>query len=424
MTKPTSLWIIKQYAVSPDLPGNTRHFELARRLVERGYDVTIFATSFHYSQHEDLKLAPHEDWRTEKVDGVNFVWVRTFPFQRNDWRRAVHMLSFMSRVYRLGRRLTRKRSQIVPPDVVIGCSVPPFAALAGYGLARRFQSRFFFEVGDLWPQTLIDMGALSKTHPVARALGSLERFLYRRAEWIITPLPCASGYIEEAGANADKIVWIPNGADDTVLRLDRNSDAHDGRFTVLYLGVHSETTALEDVLEAAKILQDNDHADVTFRFIGDGPSKPALLRMAEHLELTNVEFVDSVPKSQIAEHLQRADVALITFKDAPVFENYGIASKKLFDYLGAGLPIIFSVHSAYNPIREAGCGVTVPPGDAAALARAVVELSQMPEAERQSMGERARHHARQYHEWSGLAERLATLIEANGERQQPVRRTE
>src|SRR5690606_21810114 len=99
------------------------------------------------------------------------------------------------------------------PDAVIGSSVHPLAAWAGRRLAQRFGVPFLFEVRDLWPQTLIDMGRLSPRHPAALALRRLERSLYRSAARIIVLPPAAHAYITPLGIPKERIVWIPNGVD-------------------------------------------------------------------------------------------------------------------------------------------------------------------------------------------------------------------
>jgi len=409
-----SVWIIKQYAVTPDMPGNTRHFELGRRLVQRGYEVTIIATSFHYSQHREMRLGKGEAWEAEEVDGVKFVWIRTFPFQGNDWRRVVHMLSFMLRSYRVGRRLPKLDSSISKPDLIIGCSVPPFAALAGCWLSRHYKSRFFFEVGDLWPQTLIDMGALSERNPITKLLQRLERFLYRRAERVLTPLPNARAYIQqECGIPKEKIVWLPNGSD--TQSFDARPPAGKAeQFTVMYTGVHGHAQSLETLLEAAKIIQEQNDEAIKFILIGDGPEKPELQALAEKHQLGNVEFRDSIPKSDVPEALGRASAVIFSLRDSPIFRKYGVGSKKLFDYLAAWVPIIFAVKSSNNPIEDAQCGITVEPGDPEALAQAVVELYYLPEGKRRAMGERGRDYAQTHHDWSVLTDRLQAVIEHKG----------
>jgi len=90
-----NIWIFNENAYSPDLPGGTRHFDLSRELVRRGHSVSIFATSFHHHMHKEVRLQPGEDWRIEEFEGVRFVWIRTPPYQRNDWRRVRNMVAFM-----------------------------------------------------------------------------------------------------------------------------------------------------------------------------------------------------------------------------------------------------------------------------------------------------------------------------------------
>jgi len=125
-----NLWILNHYAVSPDMPGGTRHFELARELVRRGYKVTIFASSFHHGSHHEMKLTSGERWKVEDVDGVKFIWIKTFPYQYNNWRRMLNMVSYMLPAWRIGRKLTNLSPDIKRPDVVIGSSPHPLAVLA------------------------------------------------------------------------------------------------------------------------------------------------------------------------------------------------------------------------------------------------------------------------------------------------------
>jgi hypothetical protein len=100
----------------PDLPGGTRHYDLGRELVKRGHQVVIFASSFHHYLHRETRLQPGERWKIEDVDGVKFVWVRTPPYQRNDWRRVRSMVVFMLRAWWLGRRVPK-----LVPDGEAGC---------------------------------------------------------------------------------------------------------------------------------------------------------------------------------------------------------------------------------------------------------------------------------------------------------------
>ena len=115
-----TLWILNHYAISPDMPGGTRHFDLASELVKKGHDVTIFASGFDHGTHKYTKIKPEEKMKVEAYDGVRFVWINTFPYSGNDWRRVMNMISYGWRVLGCGRGIPK-------PDVVIGSSMHPFA---------------------------------------------------------------------------------------------------------------------------------------------------------------------------------------------------------------------------------------------------------------------------------------------------------
>ena len=205
------IWILNHYAQPPDVPGGTRHYELGRQLVQHGYAVTIFASSFRHAQRRESQSYGKESSHIEEVDGLQFVWLRTWPYERNNWRRLLNMVSYLVRSYWWGRQLARSDGPLPKPDMVLGSSVHLLAVLSAYLLARHFRAHFVMEVRDLWPQTLVEMGALSERSIVTRLLQGLEKYLYRRAERIIVLLPNAGEYIAGLGIDTDKVVWIPNG---------------------------------------------------------------------------------------------------------------------------------------------------------------------------------------------------------------------
>ena len=404
-----NIWIFNHYAITPDMPGGTRHYDLGRELVRRGHQVTIFASSFRHYLHREMRLRPGEQWKIEDVDGVKFVWLRTPPYQCNDWRRVRNMVEFMVRAWRLGRKLPRLAPEIGEPEVVIGSSVHLLAVLAAYWVTKHHHAKFVMEVRDLWPQTIIDMGELSARHPIVKVLQALERFLYRRTERIITLLPLAHEYITARGVPRDKVVWIPNGVD--LSRFDSAAMpkvSHEG-FQVMYLGAHGQANALDVLIQAAKIVQDQGFDTVKFVLVGDGPEKPRLIALAQELGLRNVEFRQPVPKNEVPGLFREANVLLFNLEKVEVFK-YGISPNKLFDYMAAGKPVISSVKALANPIEEAHCGVTIPPRNPQALAEAVIRLYQMPKEEREAMGRRGREYVEKHHAIPVLADRVEHVL--------------
>jgi glycosyltransferase involved in cell wall biosynthesis len=397
-----TIWILNHYAGTASSP-STRHYDLGRELVRKGHRVTIFAAGFHYQKLVEERLAPGETWKSEDHDGVRFVWIRTFPYKRNDWRRVVNMLSYSWRVIRAGRKIDEK------PDAIIGSSVHPFAVASAYVLSRMKKSRFFFEVRDLWPQSLVDAGAWKERSPITWAFRKLEKFLYDKADVIITLLPYAHEYIVRLGVPREKIVWIPNGADLTRYEsLTRYDGGNAAPFTLMYLGAHGRMNALDVILDAAAILQEKGLRHVRFVFVGDGPARNDLMRYAEEKKLANVEFRASVPKSELFAVMSEADAFVFNLEDLPF--NYGVSSNKLFDYLASGRPVLFAGNTANNPVTESGAGFGVPARSPQKLAEAVMRLVALTPQERVAMGNKGLAYMKANHDIRMLAEAFATAV--------------
>jgi glycosyltransferase involved in cell wall biosynthesis len=407
------LWILNHYAATPDMAGGTRHIDLGGELVQRGCDVTILASSFAHKERRQTGLATGETWKLEEVEGVKFVWLRTFPYKGNDWRRVVNMVSYAFQSYWLGLRLPRLDERVSEPDVVIGSSVHLLAVLSAYFLARHFGARFVMEVRDLWPQTLVDMGALSEQHLFTRLLRGLERFLYQRAERIIVLLPKAGEYIASLGIATDKVQWIPNGVNLSRFPVREPRGRADGQFTVTYIGAHGYANNLDVILRAARDVQQRGYAGIHFVFVGDGPEKPRLMAYCEELTLMNTEFRDPVAKRSIPTVLAESEALILVLRNVDVFK-YGISSNKLFDYLASGKPVLFACNASNNIVEEAQCGLSVPPDAPEALADAIISLYEMSPEKLRAMGERGRTYVERHHDCAVLAERLQQCIEDLG----------
>ncbi|MFC1717380.1 glycosyltransferase family 4 protein [Candidatus Poribacteria bacterium] len=408
-----SIWIFNHYAITPDMTGGSRHYDLSKELVKRGYDVTIFASSFHYSRYVETKLSGDEGWKIETVDGIRFVWLKTPAYQRNDWRRIVNMLNYTYRSYHLGRKITQIMPCIPKPDTIIGSTVHLLAVFSAYCIARFYRAKFIMEVRDLWPQTLIDIGALSEKALTAKAMYALEKFLYQKAGRIITLLPLAGEYMVSRGVSNDKIVWLPNGVDLSRYGTDRETrTTSNGHFKMLYLGAHGRVNALDNLIDAAHIVQDRGYEGIQLIFVGDGPEKPGLIKHKEKLNLKNVEFHDSIPKSEVPGLIASVDACLVTLLDLGLYK-YGLSFNKIFDYLAAGKPIIMGGSPVNDIIKDADCGFSVPPDDSNALANAMIALYEMSAEERLAMGRRGRGYVEKYHDTKVLAERLIGCVEAN-----------
>ncbi len=421
LDRPCRVWIFNHYATSPGGADGTRHFSFAREIVRRGGDVEIFASSFgHFSGREEHPTG-RAPVRRQLIDGVRFNWVRTFPYRGNTWRRKVNMVSYAIVV--AVAQVSRPA-----PDVVVGSTVHPFAALAGLVVARMRGARFIYEVRDLWPQTLIDIGAMHPNSLGARLLYAIEALLVRRAEVVITVLPGMELYLAERGLPSGHLRYLPNGAelasdDAAPMAPSRNASAddpfaavladldrrrRDGEVVFTWVGSHGLVNRLDIVLRAFSLASAGSRSRLRLLFVGDGPEKPALMRLASDLEMTNVEFLDPIPKNRVPELLAHVDVGVAHYTSTPVY-RYGVSFNKLFDYMAARLPIVFACETFADPVAAAGAGVTVRPDDPQALAHALRALAAAPAAERVRMGEAGRRYVEREHDLARISAGFADV---------------
>lgn len=399
------IWLINHYATPPDYGSSTRHYVLAKELRKHGHEVTIIASQFHHLTNSEPSNQASK-FKTWQDDYVKFLLLPTPKYSDNGLGRLWNMLFFAYKALRLPKHYAER------PDIIIGSSVHPFAAWAAERLAADFQVPFCFEVRDLWPQTLIDMQAIGKRHPLTILLHQLERYLYQKAQRIITLLPFAYEYICALGIPKEKIEYIPNGIDLNLFPESQPVTLEDKeRFTVMYLGAHGPANHLETVVEAAAEMSQNPATrSVHWRLIGQGPDKERLKHKVKQLNLNNIVLEDSIPKNAVPKVATQADAFIFHLRGVDVFK-FGISPNKLFDYLACQRPIVFACAARNNPVEEAGAGITVPPEDPQAMAAAVRQLSKMTPEERGRMGQRGRKYVEENHSYQYLGERLNHLLE-------------
>lgn len=400
-----NILLINHYAGLPTVAGGTRHYSFATELVRRGHRVTIVASSFNHKGRYETRQWRGETHQIEIIDGIRFVWVRTPPYSGNTVARIRNMISFANTVLRLPHHALG-----LSPDVVYASSPHLFAALSAQRLALRYKVPFVLEIRDLWPESLVALGDISRLHPFIILLGGIERYLYRKADHIITLLPLAGEHIVAKGGRPEKITWISNGIDLAMLGeppgLRQNSE-----FVGIYAGTHGLANGLDLLLDAAAILQaDGSGHKVLFRLIGDGPLKASLVEKAKNMGLHNIRFEDPVPKTDIYSVLAEADFYPVVLRDSPLYQ-WGISLNKLFDYMAVGRPIVFSGRAPANPVELSGAGIITKPGDAEAFAEGIRRIVDMSADERREHGRRARKYVEQHFATNVLVNRLEALLE-------------
>jgi glycosyltransferase involved in cell wall biosynthesis len=220
-----------------------------------------------------------------------------------------------------------------------------------------------------------------------------EDHAYKEAHRVVSMLPKTLEYMMSRGMRPDKWVYVPNGVDVDEWR-DRASLSVDtgvalqavknrGLPVLGYAGTHGLANALDVLLDAAVLLK----GQVELVLVGTGPERDRLIRRVSAENLSNVTMLPSVPKACIPDLLDAIDIAFIGWHPNPLY-RFGISPNKLMDYMMAGKPILHSVAAGNDPVSEVGCGITVPPNDPAAIAKAALELALISPEEKRAMGQK------------------------------------
>jgi len=397
------IWIIHHYANSPDSPGDARHFSHARELIRRGHQVRIVACSFQHLTGEDKQEASNKKWEANVHDGVPFTWIRARSYSGDSFGRIFNMFEFSLRV--LGRKWTVGLER---PDVIMGSTPHPFAALAAERLATHYKVPFVVEVRDAWPYVLTEVGGHSKFHPFVQLVDKTTRFLYAHASAIVMFSRHSTPLLARYGAAPHKIVWIPHGVDLAMFPLPHTAP-DDGIFTVSYIGAHNQWNSLDVVLDAAKALQKSGTEKVLIRFVGDGNCKQSLIARAKAENICNVRFDDPLPKKLIGTILHESDAFLINNRKDEVSKNW-MSFNKLYEYLAAGRPVIFGSCTENDPVRESGAGISVAADNSEALAEGIRFMANRTPAELTRYGALGRSYIENYYSITVLVDRFEEMI--------------
>ena len=397
-----NLWIINHYGQEPEGVGGTRHYFLSKHLKSQGWNVSILAASVEHSTGRQ-RLKGFKVFRLQEIIGVNFIWFRVPKFSGNGVGRIINMLVYTFLVLFYGYFVRAQK-----PDVIVGSTVHPFAAWSAMRLAKFYKVPFIYEVRDLWPETLISMEIIKKESIFAKVLYYLEKEMLVKSEKVVTLLPGAVDYFVSKGVSSDKVVYIPNGAEQV---KTNNEYQNSGIFNLIYLGSLGYANNLDILLLAISILEkDGTALPFICRLFGSGGEKGNLIKFSEELLLRNVKFEGSVKKSELYKVCGNADAFVIIVRDLPGLYKYGISMNKIFEYMSYSRPIIIAAESFNNPVKDAGCGITVEPGSPEKIAEAIEIMLKMPLDKRREMGKKGYEHFKKHYSYDVLAKKLDRVL--------------
>lgn len=353
--------IINHYGITPDLPGATKHYDMAKFFSEKeSHEVEFWMCGYNHhtgTNHKNLKGFKIQS--IEKKSNLNIFRIKSTPYRKSSIMRQLNIMFFD-----LITAIKILFSKNI--DVVI-LSVPPVSILNVLATKIR-KMKLITDVEDLWPLFLIDMGMKNKV--AIKYMEMCSNYTYNSSDGIAAVSEGMMKYVQKKINQNNKTVWLsPLGVNikeyfyknkNEILISDK---VWKKDFKVMYVGAHGRANDLYSVLKTvgefnALNKKSNYERKVSFIFIGDGDQKTNLIRFSEEMNLQNVYFEEAIPGNLVPDYLMHADVCLTNLKKIESFKL--VRPNKLFQYMALGKPIISGIWGeAKSILEEANSGMYV-----------------------------------------------------------------
>lgn len=416
-----NIWIINHYATTMYENSGGRHYYFAKNLIEKGYNPVIFCSSFVHKGTNNY-IENGKDYLINYAEGIPFVFIKTSAYVGNGKKRLLNILEFTVRILKNYKKISK---EIGRPDVVLGSSVHPLSCVAGIIIGNSFKIKKISEIRDLWPETLVMLGAVKEKSFLAKILYRGERWIYQHSDDIIFTMEGGWQYIVDQKwdkyINYNKVHYINNGVD--IEQFDKwgdelivdDVDLKDDSFKLIYTGTIGPANGVERLVEAAKQIQKDYGKKIKFLIYGRGEEKEKLEQYCKENNIYNIVFKGYIEKKQIPYVLCHGDVLLVNYAKDLLISNhnvlrYGGSHNKLFEYLASGKPILYTQPMIYNLVEHYKCGIVLKEASSQELVGEIERMYHLQKSERDEMGNNARKGAYDF-EYNNLTEKLVAVIE-------------
>jgi len=404
------IWYVHPYAGGPGIGRYDRPFHLSKHWNAEGVKSVVITPSFHHLLDAEFTRGK------ARFSEVCYEFLACPTYQGNRLGRLVNMAWFAVMLIISTPRLVRRYGK---PSLIIASSPHPYMFPSTHLLARLLGARSVFEVRDLWPLSLVELANLSPLNWLVKITGWIERFAYKRADYVVSLLPCTLEYMEKLGLDEGRWRYIPNGvepegnndssSDEACVNLAKSWQI-EGRTVIVYAGALGVPNAVESLVEGLGRVPAQQRRKLGVIIVGRGERQAFIRKLISDCQLSESAAVfEQVPKTTIQSLLKLATAGYISLRPQPLF-RFGVSPNKLFDYMLASIPVIYAIKSGNDPVAEAGCGLSVDPANPGEIAGALMQLCSLSEAARAEMGARGRSYVLEKHRYKNLALEYIRLI--------------
>lgn len=323
----------------------SRTYEHCKLWVQKGADVTVITCAPNFPQGVVYPGYENKFFQREVIDGIKVIRVWTYIAENKGFiKRVLDYLSFSASSFFAGI------SQ--PFDIVIATSPQFFTTFSAYALSKLRRKPWVFELRDLWPESLVAVGALNNRR-IIRWLERLEIGLYRDSASVVAVTEAFKENLVERGVDRNKIKVVTNGVNlskfsprpkDTELETKLGLK---GKFVVGYIGTHGMAHGLDFIV---RTLPHVPSEKIHFLFVGDGAEKQNVRSLAQSIGVANASFLDPVSKDEIGRYISLTDVALVPLRKSDTFKS--VIPSKIFEFSAMGKPLLLGVDGQARKIVE------------------------------------------------------------------------
>lgn len=363
-----NIWFLSAYDQPLGLSARTDHF--AEYFSEKGFKVTFITNNFcHFKKNYTRRV--RFLWSNEKIKKYKVIWLKTSKYSSNTGLgRVLNMWQNAYKTFIYGICCKNK------PSIIIAPSVPISLGFIGCLLAKRFKCKMVYEIRDLWPQALVDVGAISKTSFTFYVMRYMEKFIYKNSSAIVSTLPFVRNHLKKTHNKKYLIKVIPNGIKkQNQLKLNKNKFVKKPNqpFKIMYFGGFGLDHDVHSIIIAAKYLEELNPGKYKFFLFGSGPKKNVLIQLCEKNNLKNIKFFKPTKQDNIPKVASGADLLIAAITNSPSYK-FGLNLNKICTYFCSFRPILFSGNVKNNPVSLAKAGASVPAESPEKLALAIQKI--------------------------------------------------
>lgn len=397
--------VVSQYFPPETGAAASRMGDLSKYLAQNGYDVTVLTEIPNYPEGKYAKgykfgILNHDRYGKIKVYRSFVIPTR----RRNLIERALFYGSYFFGTIFNSFRMPNT-------DIVLGTSPSPLTGVAAWFISVIKGAKFVLDVRDLWPESVVSLKQM-KPGLALTLLGSIEKFIYKRANLICLAVPGFREHIDLVLQSKTDYIDLINGApDDFFNEQYENIDIEEAKdlsnkFVVFFSGNHGIAQSMETLIEAAIRLR--EEADIHFLFVGNGIVKPKLKRLSKEMKLNNITFLSSKPRELMPSLIKIASVCIVPLKGIPLFKH--AIPSKMFEYLACGIPVILSVAGEASKIlKNSGGGITIDPENTDALVESIKFFKNNPDKIKE-YGTRGKIYIKKHYKKSDIYHRFSKIL--------------